>query len=219
MFDYFENFKKAYYRNKGQKLLVKGMPEKAYYYLEKALMLDNSPSNMYNLALTLLTLGKHEEAKDYLVKICAEFPGNELAVLTLAELYMQKREWEKAENLLSQLVKEHPSNLNYKKYYERIADPDSRESYIKAKELLNQAQNLLQQKQFKKAEKTLLEAEILDPGNPYIKNNLGSYYLMLENDPKKALDCFQKAFEIDPSNMKFRKNLSAARKKMTQIKS
>ena len=216
MIDYFEDFKKAYYRNKGQKLLVKGVPEKAYKYLEKALLLDHSAANMYNLALALLTMGKLDEAKEYLENICEEFPGNELATLTLSELYMQKRDWEKAVILLQQLTKLHPSNLNYKKYLARVSNPKTRENYIKAKELLNESQVLIQQKRFKDATEKLKKAEKLDPENPYIKNNLGSYYLMLEKDAKKAFAYFKEAFELEPNNPKFKQNLERARREIAQ---
>ena len=217
MLDYFDNFKIAYYRNKGQKLLVNGLPEKAFAYLEKALMLDLSAPNIYNIALVFLTLGNLEEAKFYLKKICEMHPGNELAVLTLAELYMQKRDWEGAEAILKRLTEEHPSNQSYKKYYSRVANPLSRESYIKAKEMLNQAQLYLQQKNTCKALELLISSEKLDPENPYIKNNLGSYYLMLEGNPRKAFEYFQKAHEIDPVNMKFRQNLNIARKRVAKL--
>jgi len=137
MWHIFEYYQANYYRRKGQQLLVKGKPEKAYSYLEKALMLEDSPANIYNLALTLLAMKRFGEAEKYLQKLLELQPGNELATLTLAEIYTQQREWDKAQELLSKLVELHPTNNNYQKYRQRLTDPQARERYIKAKELLN----------------------------------------------------------------------------------
>lgn len=209
-----EYYRQNYYRKKGQRLLVKGEIEKAYPYLEKALMLEDSPANIYNFALALLAMKRYQEAENYLQKILKSYPENELASLTLAELYMQQREWERAEELFTKLAEYHPANQNYQKYLVRIKDPAGREQYIKAKELLNESQRLLGKKEIKEALKTLLEAEKCDPENPYIQNNLGYFYLLLEKNPKKALTFFQKAYQLEPENPKFRENLYRLRKQI-----
>jgi len=214
MFNLVEHIRQNYFRKRGQKLLVQGKPEKAYLYLEKALMLEDNPGNLYNLALALLAMRRFAEAENYLKKILSSYPENELATLTLAELYMQQRDWDQAKELLAKLVEFHPTNKNYQKYLERISDPPKRENYIKAKELLNESQRLLGKKDIKEALKTLLEAEKCDPENPYIQNNLGYFYLMLEKQPKKALTYFQKAYQLEPENPKFRQNLYQVRKQI-----
>ncbi len=209
-----ENFRMNYYRRKGQKLLLRGKIDKAYPYLEKALMLEDSPSNIYNFALCLLTLKRYEEAESYLEKILSAYPGNELATLTLVELYMQRREWEKSRELMANLVRLYPANQNYKKYFQRLEDPSKRENYIRAKELLNEAQVLLESKEHDRALELLLKAEKLDPENPYIQNNIGTFYLMLKKEPKKALTYFQKAYQLEPENRKFKQNLFHVRRKL-----
>ncbi len=214
MFEFIEYFRKNYYQKKGQKLLMQGKPEKAYPYFEKALILEDSAANIYNMALTLLTMKRYDEAESYLQKILDNYPGNELATLTLAELYMQQREWDKAKELFSELVRLHPKNNNYKSYLQRLEDPEKRENYIKAKQLLNESQRLLEAQKTKEALQVLLQAERYDPDNPYIQNNIGSFYLMLENKPKKALTYFQRAYQLEPENLKFKENLYKVRKQL-----
>jgi|SRR5690554_4586459 len=214
MLSLFENIRMNYYRKKGQNLLVRGRINKAYPYLEKALMLEDSPSNIYTFALCLLTMKRYDEAEGYLEKILSAHPGNELASLTLTELYMQKREWEKARELMASLVRLYPANQNYKKYLKRLENPEKRENYIRAKELLNEAQVLLEKKERDRALNLLLKAEKLDPENPYIQNNIGTFYLMLKNEPKKALTYFQRAYQLEPENKKFKENLFRVRKRL-----
>ncbi len=216
MWHVIEFYRANYYQRKGQKLLVNGKPEKAYPYFEKALMLDDNPANIYNLALALLAMKRFDEAEKYLQKLLDLQPGNELGTLTLSEIYTWQREWDKAQALLNKLVELHPSNKNYHKYLQRITDPQARERYIKAKELLSESQTLLEKKEINKALQTLLEAEQYDPENPYIQNNLGSFYLLLEKNPKKALTYFQKAYQLEPGNAKFRQNLFQVRKQIRQ---
>jgi tetratricopeptide (TPR) repeat protein len=212
MFQLLEQIRMNYFQRKGQKLLMKGKPEKAFPYLEKALMLEDSAANLFNLALTLLTLQHYAEAEKYLQKILDNYPGNELTTLTLAELYMQQREWNKAKSLFQNMVRIHPNNKNYKTYLRRIDNPEQRESYIQAKELLNRSQNLLEQKKNKEALQALLQAERHDPENPYIQNNIGTFYLILEKKPKIALTYYQKAYQLEPENEKFKENLFRTRK-------
>lgn len=215
MLDFYDTVKRHYYRNKGQKLLLKGQPEKAFPYLEKALLMDDNHYNMYNLALALLAMQRFEEAENYLVNAVEKAPGNALAVLTLAELYMQKRQWDKASGLLKELCEIYPSNKNYQTYYERVSDPEAREKYIKAKELLNQARIHLQEKKFEQALEDLLTAEKHDPENPYVQSNLGSIYLRIKRDPHKAFKHFHKAYKLNPENRAFKQNMETARKLIT----
>lgn len=216
MKDLIDQIRMKYYQRKGQKMLLRGEPERAFIYLEKALFLEDSAANIYNIALTLLTLKRYSEAESYLQKLLDNYPGNELASLTMVELYMQQRDWDKAIDLLSELVTLHPSNNNYKRYLQRVKNPEAREGYIKAKEMLNEAQELLARKEKAKALETLLKAEKIDPENPYIQNNIGSFYLMLEKNPKRALTYFQKAYELEPENEKFKTNLFRVRREIKE---
>ncbi len=212
IFDFFNNFKHNYYRMRGQKLLFSGEPEKAYHYLEKALLCDDNETNIYFFSLALITLGRLDEAEKYLSNLVGNYPDNELATLSLSELFVQKRKWDQAIVLFEKLVEKHPSNNNYRQYLQRIVDPNARENYIKAKEMLNESLLLLNQKQTDQALNKLLAAAKIDPDNPYIQNNLGSIYMLIKKDKKKAMEHFHKAYQADPNNLKFKKNLEAARR-------
>ncbi len=50
----------------------------------------------------------------------------------------------------------------------------------------------------------------LDPENAMVHNNVGSYYLYAEKDPKRALESFRRALQFDPSNQTAQRNLLAA---------
>lgn len=212
MFNYMDVFKKNFYRNKGQKLLLSGRPEKAYPYLELALMMDIEPHNMYNLALAFLAMQKYEEAEMFLKKIVAQAPDNALAVLTLSDLYTQRRDWDKALEIMDRLCKAFPANPVYKKYMQVISDPKRRESYIKAKELLNIAQKEILSGDIDTAFNKLKQAVKLDPENPYIHNNLGSIYLRAKNEPKKAFEHYHKAYKLNPNSKTFKENLEKTRR-------
>ncbi len=212
MFDYLEIFRKNYYRNKGQRLLLKGKPTKAFPYLEKALLMDNSPHNLYNLALNFIAMQRNDEAEKYLISTVLETPDNALAVITLSDLYMQKREWHKAEPLLEKLSDTYPNNKVYRKYYERVSDPQLRENYVRAKELLNETRNHIYKKEFDQALKCLLQAEEHDPQSSYVHSNLGSFYLRVKKDPRKAFEYYNNAYQLNPNNKAFKHNLELTRK-------
>ncbi|MCB5229997.1 MAG: tetratricopeptide repeat protein [Candidatus Cloacimonas sp.] len=207
---------KDYYRTKGQKYLMKGKPERAYRYFEKALLQDSNSTNMYNFALVLLALGRRAEAKNYLSKVLEEMPNSELVLLTLADLEMQDKQWDKAEDLLTLLTEHYPNNNKYQKYLGRVKNPAARENYIKAKDLLQKASTLLTENKTKEALQSLQKAEKLDPENPYIQNNLGFFYLQLEKNPKKALTYFQRAYQLEPDNKKFQENLYSVRRQIKE---
>ncbi len=212
MFTYLDVFKKNFYRNKGQKLLLRGRPEQAYPYLEAALMMDIDPHNMYNLALAFLAMQKYDEAEAFLTKIVERAPDNALAVLTLSDLYTQRRDWDKALEIMDRLCKAYPNNPVYKKYLLVISDPKRRENYIKAKELLNKGQKDILSGNVDAAYNSLKQAVKLDPENPYIHNNLGSICLRAKNDPKKAFEHFHKAYQLNPNSKAFKENLEKTRK-------
>jgi tetratricopeptide (TPR) repeat protein len=207
-----DNFYKSYYPIKGQKLLLKGKIEKAYQYFEKALLLENNATNLYNISLALLALGRRKEAQNYLEKVLELMPTSELVLLTLADLAMQGRDWKKAEMYIEKLILAYPKNTKYEKYLLRVKNPSARENYIKAKELLQKANALIVEKKTKEAIDALEKAEKYDPENPYIQNNLGTFYLQLEKNPKRALTYFQKAYQLEPDNDKFKQNLFYVRK-------
>lgn len=137
-------------RLKGQKLLTQGNFEKAFPVFQKAVLLDDSFENIYNLALCQTALGKHEEAEAYLEKIIQEIPGNEMILLTLAECKLMLKKWQEAIQYFRKLTEINSRSESYKKYYQLSTDTVEREKYVSSKILLFKATAALRQKKMKK---------------------------------------------------------------------
>ena len=213
MKNYLESLKEKRLQKKGQKLFTNGKIEKAYEIFQKVILMNNSPSNIYNLALSLMALTKYSESEKYLKKIDKDYPGNELNTLALAECLIMQKKWNEAIEFYEKVVNLNPLSNAYKKYLNIAKDIVAREKYVKSRELFNAATIELQQKNDEQALKILLEAEEFFPGNPNILNNIGTIYLILK-DYKKAYNYFIKAVSQDPANQKFQKNLQIVKRKI-----
>lgn len=213
MKSFFELLRVKRLRLKGQKLLTRGKIEKAFPVFQKAAMLIDSMENIYNLALSLSALGRYEEAEEYLEKINSKIPGNEMVLLTLGECKLMQKKWSAAGFLYQELIKLNPRSESYEKYFRLANDPIEREKYVNSKILLSQATRALQSKKDKEALNFLMEANETYPNNPNILNNIGSIYMLLK-DYKKAYKYFSEALNFDRDNVKIKKNVLAARKKL-----
>ncbi|MDO9578268.1 MAG: tetratricopeptide repeat protein [Candidatus Cloacimonadales bacterium] len=213
MKSFFELQKKKRLRQKGQKLLVKGKIEKAYSIFQRDVLLDDSHENLFNLALALMSLHKYPEAEEYLQKVYEKLPSNEMNLLTLAECSMMQQKWEQAIKLYEELSAYNPRNESYQNYLNLSQDIVAREKYVKSKQLFNAAARELTKKNDEKALKILLEAEEYYPENPNILNNIGSIFLLLKQY-KQAYDYFIRAMRFDANNLKIKKNVLIARKKL-----
>ena len=213
MIKYFDLLKEKRLQIKGQKLLTQGKIEKAFDAFQKAILINSSTENIYNLALSLMAQTKYLQAEKYLRKIFENYPENEMNLLTLAECVIMQKKWNEAIELYRSLADFDPENKTYQKYKTIAEDVVIREKYVKSKYLLNFSILELKRKNDKKAMELLLEAEEYFPGNPNILNNIGSIYMLFKNY-EKAYSYFSKAIENDPSNKRFQKNLFTARKKL-----
>jgi tetratricopeptide (TPR) repeat protein len=198
---------------KGQKLLSQGKIEKAYSIFQQVILLDNSLENIFNLALSLMSLNKFMEAEEYLQKIYSEMPSNEMNLLTLAECQMMQQRWEEAEKIYKELVVVNSRNEKYQDYLALSQDVIAREKYIKSKQLLNAATIELNKKNDAEALKLLLEAEEYFPENANVLNNIASIYMLL-HQYKNAYNYFTRALKLDPDNNKIKQNVLAVRKKL-----
>ncbi len=213
MIKYFDLLKEKRLQMKGQKLLTQGKTEKAYDTFQKAILINSSTENIYNLALSLMAQTKYLQAEKYLRKIFKNYPENEINLLTLAECVIMQQKWNEAIELYRLLADSDPKNKAYQKYKNIAEDVVIREKYVKSKCLLYSSILELKRKNDKKALEMLLEAEEYFPGNPNILNNIGSVYMLLK-DHEKAYSYFSKAIDNDPGNRKFQKNLFTARRKL-----
>ena len=200
-------------QKKGQKFLTSGKIEKAHGIFQKVILLDNSTENLFNLALSLMSLARYSEAEGYLRKIEENFPDHELNTLTLAESLIMQKKWDEAIRFYEKASQINPRNEAYKKYVAISKDVVAREKYVKSKEFFQEAIEELRHKNDERALKILQKANEYFPGNPNILNNIGTLYLNLKNYIK-AYSYFVKAISFDPKNEKFQKNLLTAKRKI-----
>ena len=200
-------------QKKGQKFLTSGKIEKAHGIFQKVVFIDNSTENLFNLALSLMSLARYSEAEGYLRKIEENFPDHEMNTLSLAESLIMQKKWDEAIKFYKKASQINPRSKAYKKYVEISKDVIAREKYVKSKEFFQEAIEELRHKNDEKALKILQKANEYFPGNPNILNNIGTLYLNLKNY-KKAYSHFVKAISYDPKNEKFQKNLLTAKRKI-----
>lgn len=210
---FFEDLKEKRLRKKGQKLLTENDFEKANLLFQKAILLDNSVENKFNLALSLLSLTQYSKAEKYLNNIYDEFPENELNLLALAECNIMQRKWDEAIKFYKIIVKSFPGRKKYEHYLKTAEDVVAREKYIKAKELFKKATKELKQKNNEKALNLLLQANEYFPEDATIINNIATLYIMLR-DFHKAYKYSTKAVSIKPDDPRFQNNLKIAKRKL-----
>ena len=212
MISIFEDIKEKNLRKKGQKLLSKNDFEKAYMLFQKAILLNNSVENKFNLALSLLSLSDYSKAEKYLKNIYDEYPENELNLLALAECNIMLRKWDEAIKFYKLTVELFPGNRSYKHYLKIAEDVIAREKYVKAKELFKAATIELKQKNDENALNILIQANEYFPEDATIINNIATLYIMLKDFPK-AYSYSMKAISLKPDDLRFQNNLKIAKKK------
>ena len=213
MISIFEDIKEKNLRKKGQKLLSKNDFEKAYMLFQKAILLNNSVENKFNLALSLLSLSDYSKAEKYLKNIYDEYPENELNLLALAECNIMLRKWDEAIKFYKLTVELFPGNRSYKHYLKIAEDVIAREKYVKAKELFRAATIELKQKNDENALNILIQANEYFPEDATIINNIATLYIMLKDFPK-AYSYSMKAISLKPDDLRFQNNLKIAKKKL-----
>ena len=209
------NLKEKRYRKKGQFLLSKGKTKKAFLYFQNALILNDSTENIFNFALSLMSLFKYKEAEVYLRKVYEKFPENEINSLALAECLLMQKKWKETEKIYQTLLEKNPDSTTYKKYQLLIQDVTLREKHVLAKESFNRAFNEINNKNLDQALVSLKKAEQFIPDDVNILNNIGSILLKT----KKYLEAykyFEKAITLAPKNKKIQKNFYLVKRKISQ---
>lgn len=213
MMSFFEDLQEKRLIKKGQKLLAKQEFEKAHSLFQKAILLNNSVENRFNLAITILSLSQYAEAEKYLADIYKTFPENKLNLLALAECVLMQRRWEEANSYYKELVALDPQNIAHMHYLKIAEDVVAREKYVKAKELFAKATIQLKRKNDRKALEILLQAHEYFPDDPVIINNIATLYIMLK-DFQKAYQYAVKAVKIKPDDPRYQNNLKVAKRKL-----
>jgi tetratricopeptide (TPR) repeat protein len=212
--DFFDYMKLKYFHYKGVTAMMKGKYEKAYNWMQKALMISNTAVYQYDMGIILLSLFKYEQASNYLRKVLSAVPDNEIALLAYAQSQLMLRSWEQAIETYSQLTKQHPTNVSYQRYLQMIQDPVEREKNVCAKELIHKAQVEVEKHQLIDALNHLTEAESFDPTNSQIPNNIGAILISLGRSYDEILSYFEKALSLEPESEKIKRNIIFLRHKM-----
>ena len=213
MNNFITGLKEKYYRQQGQKYLVKGNIPKTLSYFQKAILLNDSFENIFNLGLSYMSLNNFQTAEKYFAKIQQKYPDNEMNLLSIAECKMRQKKWKEAGELYGKLVAKNPLNKKYSFYLDRSKDVVEREKYAKSKDLLYLSQEQISEKNFQKALEILIQAAEYDPKNANIQNNIGYVYIV-QRKFDKAFSHFEKAVALDPDNKKYQKNFLFSKRKL-----
>jgi tetratricopeptide (TPR) repeat protein len=207
------HLKEKHARIKGQKFLASKNPGKAHRFLIKALRLNESAENMFNLALCNMALSKYNDAEVYLRKIQINHAENELNILALLESLLMQRKWSELENTVNDLKKSFSGNVTFMRYSALITDPVEREKYVSAKEDIHEGfQELDKGNKTTALQKFLRAADHLKE-NPELLQNIGLIYLE-ESEYNEAYKYFEKALAISPANFQLQKLLIRTKKKL-----
>ena len=194
------------YQSWGYKNLKKGKHEKALRYFEKAMLISQEVSIIFNYVVALSAVGKYQEAYPYLNKILAEYGDNEMALSMMLWVCMMLRKWEEALDLCEKIRLQFPSNQEFIHLYDILQNSQVRETFVSAQELVKKAEQKTIKKKYSEAIKLLEEAIAINPAEALAYNNLASiHYKLKQMDEAKAY--IKKAVELDPLNKRYKQNL------------
>lgn len=194
------------YQGWGYKNLKKGKHEKALRHFEKAMLISQEVSIIFNYVVALSAVGKYQEAYPYLNKILAEYGDNEMALSMMLWVCMMLRKWEEALDLCEKIRLQFPSNQEFIHLYDILQNSQVRETFVSAQELVKKAEQKTIKKKYSEAIKLLEEAIAINPAEALAYNNLASiHYKLKQMDEAKAY--IKKAVELDPLNKRYKQNL------------
>lgn len=194
------------YQSWGYKSLRKGKHEKALRHFEKALLISQEVSIIFNYVVALSAVGKYQDAYPYLDKILEEYGDNEMALSMMLWVCMMLRKWDQALDLCEKIRLQFPSNQEFIHLYDILQSEEIREKFVKAQELIKQAENKTLKKQYSDSIKLLNQAIEINPAEALAYNNLASIHYSLKKLPE-AKEYIKKAVELDPLNSRYKQNL------------
>ncbi len=203
-----------FWRRKAFNSFVQGDYEKALKYFKKIYQKKSHEKGIrYNLGLTYIALGKYKEAEKYL-KEQYERDQHYINAKALGDLYYLWGKAEKASNYYSKALlgadKEKDKDFLNKRI-EICDDKESFENAQKAKEILEEANELMNNEKFDKAIEKFENSIEYDPTNFIAYNNLATIYMNQFQEYEKALKYFKKADDLT-ENPVIKKNISNLKK-------
>ena len=189
---------------------VNGYLDEAKQLMFEVLKIDpNEARAMYQIALIYHELYDFDNALLYLKKI-EQINNSEIISLKMAEVYGDMGEYDKASDIMDNLIKKNSSNPEY--YYKyaiictKAKDTPAAEKYFKKFIALNGddatarkdlAVLYISTHQMDYAKDEFEKAYALDPDDPWICFEYGNFFF-LEGNYQKALDLYNKAIKINP---------------------
>jgi tetratricopeptide (TPR) repeat protein len=194
------------YQRWGYQNLRKGKHEKALKHFEKALLISEEVSIIFNYVVALSAVGKYDQAYPYLNKILDEYSDNEMALSMMLWVCMMLRKWEEAKILCEKIRLQFPSNQEFIHLYDILQHEEIRECFVAAQELIKEAEQKTMKKQYSDSIDLLKQAIEINPAEALAYNNLASIYYT-QKEYEEAKTYMKKAVELDPMNSKYKQNL------------
>ncbi len=194
------------YQYLGYKNLGRGRHEKALRYFEKALMISEEVSIIFNYVVALSAVGRYSEAYPYLSKILAEYGDNEMALSMMLWVCIMLRKWDQALELCEKIRLQFPSNQEFIHLFDILNNENIRENFVKAQELIKKAEQKTLKKKYNQAIELLKQALEFNPHEALAYNNLASINFKLKRKDQ-AKEYIKKAVELDPLNKRYKQNL------------
>ncbi|QZY54426.1 tetratricopeptide repeat protein [Crassaminicella profunda] len=178
--------------------------------VERALNLTESMSEGYEKAfykgVCYFEKGFLKEAEENLEHGLSK-KENYHCTRVLVEVYLQKKEWDKAYDLL----KSYNHIQDVKKMMKIIKDPKEREKYIMYYNLISNALKSIRYKAYDESIIYYEKALEYSIDKAYLYNQIGAIYLNYKKNKKIAQEYFLKAWEICPENSIYKKNYAKAK--------
>jgi tetratricopeptide (TPR) repeat protein len=194
------------YQYLGYKNLRKGKHEKTLKHFEKALLISQEVSIIFNYVVALSALGKYSQAYPYLSQILAEYGDNEMALSMMLWVCMMLRKWEEALEICEKIRLQFPSNQEFIHLYDILNNEDIREKFVVGQEYIKAAEEKTLKKKYDQAIDLLNKAIEANPDEALAYNNLASIHFTLKKK-EAAKDYIKKALELDPFNKRYKQNL------------
>jgi protein O-mannosyl-transferase len=216
------NTSAAAYNNYGTVLLNKGENQKALEYFQKAVELSPTLDvSLANMGRAYLALGDRGKAREMLQKAIAANPTNSMARITLAAMLREQGNFSESAKLMEDSIEVLPKNALLRSdlgiSYYRLGDIDGAlKQFEKAIELdpffpnpyIHRAAIFIGKRDKIDAAIDLLHKALSLSASAEAHRLLGLAYIQKHN-PRKSLEEFSNAYNIDPNVPALRENIAA----------
>jgi len=212
-------FKRFYARllmQRGQQQLAFGSRRKAFRLFTKAVALEPSPANLYNLALAHLNLLEYEKALPVFERIYDPDKPEPLTALSIGQTYLLLDRWREAVKVFQNLAARYPQLKTLADYATMASNPERRERYRRSTGLQFQAMLAREDGDSRQALALLREAEPFATEDAVMMHNIGVLMMELKEDKELTLSYFRKSMALAPENVHFKKHFRKVWQKLNR---